>query len=99
MCPPLADRFGTTDIGVNSLHHQAVGRPGTGVTPVGWAPDGTVEAFEVDGHPEVVAVQWHPELLEDDALHQRLFRDLVDRAADRAAGKPDKNPSAGPIAS
>jgi len=76
----LAAALGTTVIGTNSLHHQAVGRLGTGVAPVAWAPDGTVEAIEVDGRPEVVAVQWHPELLEDDPLHQGLFRDLVRRA-------------------
>ncbi len=76
----LAGLLGTTELGINSLHHQAVGRPGAGVEPVAWAEDGTVEAIEVDGHPEVVAVQWHPELLEADAAQQRLFEDLVARA-------------------
>jgi putative glutamine amidotransferase len=82
----LAAALGVTVLGTNSLHHQAVGRPGHGVRAVGWAADGTIEAIEVDDHPEVVAVQWHPELMEDDALHQGLFRDLVRRAAatDRA---------------
>jgi gamma-glutamyl-gamma-aminobutyrate hydrolase PuuD len=79
----LADALGATVIGTNSLHHQAVGRLGEGVSAVGWAPDGTVEAIEVADHPEVVAVQWHPELLEDDHLHQGLFRDLVQRARSR----------------
>jgi gamma-glutamyl-gamma-aminobutyrate hydrolase PuuD len=76
----LAAMVGATEIQVNSLHHQAVAVPGEGVRAVGWAPDGTVEAVEVDGHPEVVAVQWHPELLSDNELHQGLFRDLVERA-------------------
>jgi putative glutamine amidotransferase len=76
----LASILGTTEVGANSLHHQAVGLLGDGVVPVGWAEDGTVEAIEVEGHPEVVAVQWHPELLEDDPVHQGLFRDLVARA-------------------
>lgn len=75
----LAATLGTNEVGTNSLHHQAVGRLGTGVRAVGWAPDGTVEAVEVDAHPEVVAVQWHPELLADD-VNQELFRDLVRRA-------------------
>jgi putative glutamine amidotransferase len=80
----LAGLLGADEVGTNSLHHQAVGRPGTGVAPVAWAPDGTVEAFEVDGRPEVVAVQWHPELMAADAVQQRLFRSLVDTATRRA---------------
>ncbi|HEY0519507.1 MAG TPA: gamma-glutamyl-gamma-aminobutyrate hydrolase family protein, partial [Ilumatobacteraceae bacterium] len=51
------------DISTNSLHHQAVGRPGDGVTVTGVAEDGVIEGFEVDGRPEVLAVQWHPEML------------------------------------
>jgi putative glutamine amidotransferase len=78
----LAALLGTTEVQVNSLHHQAVDVAGAGVRAVGWAPDGTVEAVEVDGHPELVAVQWHPELLEDDAVHQGLFRALVERAVE-----------------
>ncbi|MHB8465554.1 MAG: gamma-glutamyl-gamma-aminobutyrate hydrolase family protein [Acidimicrobiales bacterium] len=77
----LAGLLGACEVGANSLHHQAVGRLGAAVRAVGWAPDGTIEAIEVDDHPEVVAVQWHPELLERDALHQGLFRDLVRRAS------------------
>jgi putative glutamine amidotransferase len=76
----LAGVLGRTDIEVNSIHHQAVGTVGPGVRAVGWAPDGTIEAIEVDDHPELVAVQWHPELLEDDGVHQGLFRSLVDAA-------------------
>lgn len=49
----------------NSLHHQAVGRPGEGVVVTGTAEDGVVEAFELAGRPEVFAVQWHPEMLSD----------------------------------
>jgi putative glutamine amidotransferase len=80
----LAEVVGAEEVGTNSLHHQAVGRPGEGVRPVAWAPDGTVEGFAVDGHPDVLAVQWHPELMADDPVQQRLFRDLVARAARRA---------------
>lgn len=81
----LAQLVGTEEIGVNSLHHQAVGRFGDGVEAVGWAPDGTVEAIEVSGRPEVLAVQWHPELLVDEPLHQRLFAELVRLASARSA--------------
>ena len=47
----------------NSLHHQAVGRPGSGVVVTGTAEDGVIEGFELAGRPEVLAVQWHPEML------------------------------------
>lgn len=47
---------------VNSLHHQAIDRPGAGLVCVGAAPDGVVEAVELPGR-DVVGVQWHPEQL------------------------------------
>jgi putative glutamine amidotransferase len=79
----LASVLGAVEVGTNSLHHQAVARPGRGVRPVAWAPDGTVEGFEVDGHNDVLAVQWHPELLAHEPPHQRLFDDLVGASARR----------------
>ncbi|MYS85790.1 gamma-glutamyl-gamma-aminobutyrate hydrolase family protein [Streptomyces sp. SID5474] len=58
---------------VNSLHHQAVDRPGSGLTVTGWAPDGVVEAVELGGAP-VVAVQWHPEWRKHDPIFSWLVR-------------------------
>ena len=50
------------ELGVNSRHHQAIGRVGAGLLVIARAPDGVVEAVE---RPEagrfVVGVQWHPE--------------------------------------
>ncbi len=79
----LAAFLGTDNVSVNSLHHQAVGAVGQGVRAVGWGPDGTIEAVEVDAHPEVVAVQWHPELLTGDPTSARLFEGLVEAAKRR----------------
>ena len=73
----LASLYGVT-IETNSLHHQAVGRPGSGVIVTGTAEDGVVEGFEVDGRPEVLAVQWHPEMLADQP--DPAFAWLVDEA-------------------
>lgn len=53
--------WGTRPV-VNSAHHQAADRLGTGLRAVQWAPDGTVEAFCHETLP-VWAVQWHPERL------------------------------------
>ena len=60
-------------------------RPPPGTRAVAWADDGTVEAIEVPGSPHIVAVQWHPELLEDRPEQQGLFRQLV--APRRASGE------------
>jgi gamma-glutamyl-gamma-aminobutyrate hydrolase PuuD len=53
-------------------HHQAIDRLADGLTVTGRAPDGTIEAVELAGHPFVVGVQWHPE--QDDP---RIFAALV----------------------
>ena len=77
----LAAALGQTHLLVNSLHHQAVCDPAPGLRAVAWAPDGTVEAVEhEDAADPLVAVQWHPELMEDDPVQQGLFRQLVERS-------------------
>ncbi|MHB2022857.1 MAG: gamma-glutamyl-gamma-aminobutyrate hydrolase family protein [Mycobacteriales bacterium] len=72
----LADVLGTS-ARVACSHHQALDRLGSGLLPVAWADDATVEAVELAGHHWVVGVQWHPE--EGDDL--RLFEALVAAAA------------------
>ena len=62
---------------MNSLHHQAVDRPGTGLRVVATAPDGVVEAIEHEHAPRLVAVQWHPEMLPGRPEHAALFARLV----------------------
>jgi putative glutamine amidotransferase len=49
-------------VGVNSLHHQTIDRIGDGLVVAARAPDGVVEGLELPG-ADVLAVQWHPELL------------------------------------
>lgn len=71
----------------NSLHHQAIAELGVGVRAVAHADDGIVEAIEVDGHPEITAVQWHPEWLRRYPIHRLLFEHLVSSAAVYAAGE------------
>ena len=68
---------------VNSLHHQSVDALGPRARIAAVADDGTVEALEVDGAPNVVGVQWHPELLRHRADHLGLFTELVRRAGGR----------------
>ena len=88
----LAEALGTTEVEVNSLHHQAVDQAAPGTRAVAWAEDDTVEAIEVPGSPHIVAVQWHPELLEDWPEQQGLFRQLVRHATERAAVHRNRAP-------
>jgi len=68
-----------TRLAVNSLHHQAIEKVGTGLSVVASAEDGIIEAVEGDGEQWVVGIQWHPEWLvpgrEDMLALFRAFRD------------------------
>jgi putative glutamine amidotransferase len=68
---------GTSQIDVNSRHHQAIEHAADGFVVVATAPDGVIEAIEAKDGRWLVAVQWHPENLTDDAVSQRLFREFV----------------------
>jgi putative glutamine amidotransferase len=81
----LGEVHGETEIAVHSIHHQAVGRLGTGLRAVAWSTDGVVEAIESPDH-FVLAVQWHPELDAPGHPARRVFTALVDRARDYARG-------------
>ena len=72
---------------VNSTHHQAVKDPAPGLTPCAYAPDGVIEALEMDDYPYLIAVQWHPEYLwPKDAASLALFRTLTDAASAPRSG-------------
>lgn len=59
---------------VNSRHHQAIGRLGSGLAAAAHSPDGLIEAVEAaGGGAPVFAVQWHPENLRSDPRARRLF--------------------------
>ncbi len=58
----LASMAGGLVAQVNSLHGQGINRLAQGLRPVAFAPDGLVEAFEVENAGAfALAVQWHPE--------------------------------------
>lgn len=77
----VAKAMGVDAAVVHSHHHQAVDALASGCTATAWTDDGIVEAFEVDGHPWAVAVQWHPEMtFEDDPTQLALFDAFVDVA-------------------
>lgn len=75
----LFTALGAEELRVNSLHHQAVSRPGDGARVVAWAPDGVAEALELPAQRFAIAVQYHPEeLIETDQRSRRLFAAFVD---------------------
>jgi putative glutamine amidotransferase len=58
----LARILMTDSIQVNSLHGQAIDRPGEGLVVEARAPDGTIEAVAMPTAPGwLLGVQWHPE--------------------------------------
>ena len=70
--------FGKNEIGVNSLHHQAIENIGENLIVSAVSEDGFVEGLELKNHPFCIAVQWHPEhMSKTDLLQQKLFNDFV----------------------
>ncbi|MFZ6026257.1 MAG: gamma-glutamyl-gamma-aminobutyrate hydrolase family protein [Chloroflexota bacterium] len=76
----LAEVLGSTQLPVNSLHHQGIRRLAEPLRPLAYAPDGLIEAVTLPGHPFGLAVQWHPEWLQEQAPMRALFCALVDAA-------------------
>lgn len=79
----LAELYGVPSLTVNSLHHQTVDRVADGWVVTARSADGTVEGLELPGR-DVVAVQWHPEMMRGRSTDP-IFRWIVERAAARAA--------------
>lgn len=88
----LAQILGTTQIGVNSHHHQAVKDVAPGLVVTARTEDGVVEAYEsIPTAPDpygkplgdrILATQFHPESFAQagDRTFLKIFRDLVTRA-------------------
>lgn len=68
--------FQTEERAVNSVHHQAVKRPGEGVVVSAVAPDGVIEAIEVPAYRFCLGVQWHPEYAAS-PLDQEIFKSFM----------------------
>ena len=78
----LGSALGSGRATVNSFHHQALGVLGRGLRATATAPDGVIEAIELDGRP-VLGVQW--ELQEEWRVDPR-FRGVFDWFVAVAAG-------------
>ena len=80
----LASLAKSSEVRVNSRHHQAIERVAPGLAVSGTSPDGLPEAVESASGDWVVAVQWHPENLAGDPVSRRLFSAFVGAARERA---------------
>ena len=82
----LASVYEAAKVDVNSFHHQGLKQIGEGLDAVATAPDGIVEGVELPGHPWLLGVQWHPEMMFTvHTEHLKPFQGLVQAAASRIA--------------
>ena len=61
----IAKAVGTEHFSVNSFHHQSVKRVADGMRVTARSPDGVIEGLESTEDWWVMAVQWHPEEMND----------------------------------
>ncbi len=80
--------LGASQVKVNSLHHQGIRDLAPGLMVSAYAPDGLIEAFEVPGYSFGVAVQWHPEWLQEHQPMQNLFQTFAQAAAGQYSASP-----------
>lgn len=71
----LARWAGSDVVKVNSVHGQGIDRLASGLRALAHAPDGLIEAFEVEGASSFAyAVQWHPEWkTSENPFYQAIF--------------------------
>ena len=81
----LAQLIDETEVQVNSLHHQAVKTVAPQLKVTGKSEDGVIESLESDDRRFLIAVQWHPEEIDDLPWVGRLFRGFARAAAGSSA--------------
>ena len=81
----LADIVGVGELGVNTLHHQAVRDLAPALMASAVSPDHVIEAVESCEHPFFIGVQWHPERLgETNKGADFIFRAFCEACAQNA---------------
>ena len=74
----MAGVLGTTNLVVNSFHHQAVKRLAPGFKIVARSPEGVVEAIESSEYP-AIGFQFHPEKMlckDKEEIFRKLFKNI-----------------------
>lgn len=72
--------FGSSILGLNGGHQQAVNRLADYLRPSAIAKDGIVEAYEGMDYPFLLGIQFHAELLESSRAHRMIFKYFIDAA-------------------
>jgi putative glutamine amidotransferase len=74
--------IGSEPVKVNSYHHQIVGKLGKNIIASAYAPDGAIEAIELqDDTRFVLGVQYHPEgMCKTDAKAKAIFDHFINAA-------------------
>lgn len=79
----LFDIFRSTQIDINSYHHQAVKDLAPGFKATARSEEGIIEAIESIDKKFVIGVQWHPEdLIRHHPQFMELFKAIVQAAKD-----------------
>jgi putative glutamine amidotransferase len=76
--------LGSTELEVNSAHHQAVDRLAPGLRALARAADGIVEAVRKTDTDFFLGVQWHPERITERAEQRALFEAFVEACRPRS---------------
>ena len=80
----LRERIDGDACPVNSRHHQAVEKVGSGLVVSATAPDGVIEAVEDPSKRFCVGVQWHPENFYRTGEFRALFEAFITAAQERS---------------
>ena len=74
----MQDQIGESEtLQVNSRHHQAIDRVGSGFDVCATAPDGVIEAIEKPPLRFCIGVQWHPENFWRTGEFRSLFESFI----------------------
>jgi len=71
------------EFSINSTHHQAVKKLGTGLEGFAFSSDNLIEAFHAKDYYFLMGVQWHPERLLEHSLSLGLFRSFLKAASSK----------------
>jgi putative glutamine amidotransferase len=77
----LSKILAATKLEIVSSHHQAVKQRGTHLRVAALAPDGVIEAIELEDARFFVGVQWHPEIDPEAEATHRLLRAFIEAAS------------------
>lgn len=74
----LYDILNTTEIKINSYHHQAVNELAKDYVATAFAKDGVVECIESTKLKYAIGIQWHPEVMYAKyPLFRKLFKSFI----------------------